>query len=74
MKDGNVHLVQESQEHTKSVTSLAILQSVDRLYSGSLDRSVRVMKLDHTVVHYLVIERKLSFLKLLALSLVDVVH
>ncbi|KAL3535729.1 hypothetical protein ACH5RR_004190 [Cinchona calisaya] len=51
MKGGNIHLVQESQEHTKAVTSLAILQSVGRLYSGSLDRTVRVWSIDNKVMH-----------------------
>ncbi|XP_027066715.1 putative E3 ubiquitin-protein ligase LIN [Coffea arabica] len=51
MKSGNMHLVQESQEHTKAVTSLAILQSVERLYSGSLDRTVRVWAIGGKVMH-----------------------
>ncbi|XP_027173945.1 putative E3 ubiquitin-protein ligase LIN [Coffea eugenioides] len=51
MKSGNMHLVQESQEHTKAVTSLAILQSVERLYSGSLDRTVRVWAVGGKVMH-----------------------
>ncbi|XP_020247015.1 putative E3 ubiquitin-protein ligase LIN-1 isoform X1 [Asparagus officinalis] len=34
--------IQEAREHTKAVTSLAILQSGDKLYSGSLDKTVRV--------------------------------
>ncbi|KAK9269400.1 hypothetical protein L1049_001173 [Liquidambar formosana] len=37
-----LHLVQETREHTKAVTSLAILQSGEKLYSGSLDRTTRV--------------------------------
>ncbi|XXG48025.1 hypothetical protein AAC387_Pa02g2572 [Persea americana] len=37
-----LHLIQEVREHSKAVTSLAILQSGEKLYSGSLDRSVRV--------------------------------
>ncbi|XP_077210916.1 putative E3 ubiquitin-protein ligase LIN-1 isoform X2 [Tasmannia lanceolata] len=36
-----LQLIQETQEHSKAITSLAILQSGDKLYSGSLDRSVR---------------------------------
>ncbi|KAJ6844902.1 putative E3 ubiquitin-protein ligase LIN-1 isoform X2 [Iris pallida] len=35
-------LIQESHEHTKAVTSLSILQSGEKLYSGSLDKTVRV--------------------------------
>jgi WD40 repeat protein len=37
-----LHLIQEAREHTKAVTSLAILQSGEILYSGSLDRTTRV--------------------------------
>ncbi|KAL0345224.1 UNVERIFIED_CONTAM: putative E3 ubiquitin-protein ligase LIN-1 [Sesamum radiatum] len=37
-----LHLIQEICEHTKAVTSLAVLHSSDKLYSGSLDRTVRV--------------------------------
>ncbi len=37
-----LHLMQEVREHTKAVTSLAIFQSGERLYSGSLDRTTRV--------------------------------
>ncbi|KAK1313228.1 putative E3 ubiquitin-protein ligase LIN-1 [Acorus calamus] len=41
-KDSLLHLLQQTQDHSKAVTSLEILQSGDKLYSGSLDRSVRV--------------------------------
>ncbi|KAK1289507.1 putative E3 ubiquitin-protein ligase LIN-1 [Acorus calamus] len=41
-KDSLLHLLQEAQDHSKAVTSLEILQSGEKLYSGSLDRSVRV--------------------------------
>ncbi|KAK4433021.1 putative E3 ubiquitin-protein ligase LIN [Sesamum alatum] len=37
-----LHLIQEICEHTKPVTSLAVLHSSDKLYSGSLDRTLRV--------------------------------
>ncbi|CAM0880521.1 unnamed protein product [Alopecurus aequalis] len=37
-----LRLVQESQEHTKAITSLSILPSEEKLYSGSLDRTIRV--------------------------------
>ncbi|KAL0333888.1 UNVERIFIED_CONTAM: putative E3 ubiquitin-protein ligase LIN-1 [Sesamum angustifolium] len=37
-----LHLIQEICEHTKAVTSLAVLHSSDKLYSGSLDRTLRV--------------------------------
>lgn len=41
-KGSILHLIQEIREHTKAVTSLAILQSGERLYSGSLDKTARV--------------------------------
>ncbi|KAK1266062.1 putative E3 ubiquitin-protein ligase LIN-1 [Acorus gramineus] len=41
-KDSLLHLLQETQDHSKAVTSLEILQSGEKLYSGSLDRSLRV--------------------------------
>ena len=37
-----LRLVHESQEHSKAVTSLSILPSEEKLYSGSLDRTIRV--------------------------------
>ncbi|KAI3446994.1 hypothetical protein Pfo_003659 [Paulownia fortunei] len=37
-----LHLIQEIHEHTKPVTSLVVLHSSEKLYSGSLDRTVRV--------------------------------
>ncbi|KAM0913621.1 hypothetical protein ACQ4PT_012049 [Festuca glaucescens] len=37
-----LRLVQESQEHTKAITSLSILPSEEKLYSGSMDRTIRV--------------------------------
>ncbi|XP_059634944.1 putative E3 ubiquitin-protein ligase LIN [Cornus florida] len=49
--NGRVQLVQETREHTKAVTSLAILQSGERLYSGSLDRSVRVWTIGNEVMN-----------------------
>lgn len=42
VKDSLFRLLQETQEHTKAVTSLAISESGDRLHSGSLDRTVKV--------------------------------
>ncbi|XP_058074307.1 putative E3 ubiquitin-protein ligase LIN-1 [Magnolia sinica] len=36
-----LHLIHETKEHSKAVTSLAILQSAEKLYSGSLDRTIR---------------------------------
>jgi WD40 repeat protein len=37
-----LRLVHESQEHTKAITSLAVLHSEEKLFSGSLDRTIRV--------------------------------
>ncbi|KAH9762403.1 RING-type E3 ubiquitin transferase [Citrus sinensis] len=37
-----LHLIQQIREHTKAVTGLAILQSGEMLYSGSLDKTARV--------------------------------
>lgn len=37
--------IQETREHTKAVTSLAVLQSGKKLFSGSVDKSVRVWSL-----------------------------
>lgn len=42
VKGGKLLLQQEYQEHTRAVTCMAILPSVERLYSGSNDRTVRV--------------------------------
>lgn len=41
-KGSVLHLIQEVREHSKAVTSLTVLQSGDTLYSGSLDKTVRV--------------------------------
>ncbi|EEC70236.1 hypothetical protein OsI_01010 [Oryza sativa Indica Group] len=40
-----LRLVHESQEHTKAITSLAVLHSEEKLFSGSLDRTIRVWQL-----------------------------
>ncbi|KAF0917346.1 hypothetical protein E2562_017519 [Oryza meyeriana var. granulata] len=40
-----LRLVHESQEHTKAITSLAVLHSEEKLYTGSLDRTIRVWQL-----------------------------
>ncbi|KAA8534947.1 hypothetical protein F0562_029950 [Nyssa sinensis] len=50
-RGSNLHLVQEIREHTKAVTSLEILQSGERLYSGSLDRTVRVWTIGNEVMN-----------------------
>ncbi|KAL6006192.1 hypothetical protein ACLOJK_040238 [Asimina triloba] len=36
-----LQLIQETRDHSKAVTSLAILQSGEKLYSGSIDKSIR---------------------------------
>uniref|UniRef100_A0A2N9H1T4 RING-type E3 ubiquitin transferase n=1 Tax=Fagus sylvatica TaxID=28930 RepID=A0A2N9H1T4_FAGSY len=46
-----LHLMQEVREHTKAVTSLAIFQSGERLYSGSLDRTTRVWSVNDDEMH-----------------------
>lgn len=46
-----LRLIQETQEHTKAVTSLTVLQSGDTLYSGSLDKTVRVWSIDKESIH-----------------------
>ncbi|KAI9192181.1 hypothetical protein LWI28_019302 [Acer negundo] len=46
-----LHLVQEVREHTKAVTSLAVLQSGDKLYSGSLDKTARVWSIGNESMH-----------------------
>ncbi|KAK8939364.1 putative E3 ubiquitin-protein ligase LIN [Platanthera guangdongensis] len=43
--DKPLHQIQETREHTKAVTSLAVLQSGKKLFSGSVDKSVRVWSL-----------------------------
>ncbi|KAL5729155.1 hypothetical protein ACHQM5_002143 [Ranunculus cassubicifolius] len=50
-KGGRIHLIQEIQEHSKGITSLAIIQSGDKLYSGSLDKTTRVWALGHELIH-----------------------
>ncbi|XP_022682940.1 putative E3 ubiquitin-protein ligase LIN-1 [Setaria italica] len=40
-----LRLVHEAQEHTKAITSLSVLHSEEKLYSGSLDRTIRVWQL-----------------------------
>lgn len=37
-----LRLVHEAQEHTKAITSLSVLHSEEKVFSGSLDRSIRV--------------------------------
>ncbi|XP_073062544.1 putative E3 ubiquitin-protein ligase LIN-1 isoform X1 [Primulina eburnea] len=51
-KGSKIQIIQEVREHTKPVTSLAILQSSDKLYSGSLDRTVRVWSVEEDGIHF----------------------
>ncbi|GLJ40383.1 hypothetical protein SUGI_0831030 [Cryptomeria japonica] len=37
-----LQLIQEAREHTKSITCLSVSSSREKIYSGSLDKSVRV--------------------------------
>lgn len=41
-RKSELQLIQEIHEHTKPVTSLAVLHSSEKLYSGSLDKTLRV--------------------------------
>lgn len=49
-KGSILHLIQEVQEHTKAVTSLAILAAGERLCSGSLDRTTRVWSISDDTI------------------------
>lgn len=46
-----LHLIQQIREHTKAVTGLAILQSGEMLYSGSLDKTARVWSIGNEEIH-----------------------
>ncbi|XVE96847.1 hypothetical protein REPUB_Repub02eG0258400 [Reevesia pubescens] len=46
-----LRLVQEVHEHTKAVTCLYVPSSGDRLYSGSLDKTIRVWALKPEEIH-----------------------
>ncbi|GFS41204.1 hypothetical protein Acr_00g0073010 [Actinidia rufa] len=46
-----LHLVQEAREHSKAITSLAVLTLGDKLYSGSLDRTVRVWSIGSEAIY-----------------------
>ncbi|XP_024024111.1 putative E3 ubiquitin-protein ligase LIN-1 [Morus notabilis] len=49
-KGSILHLIQEIREHTKAVTSLAVLAAGERLYSGSLDRSARIWSISDDTI------------------------
>ncbi|CAK9178413.1 unnamed protein product [Ilex paraguariensis] len=44
-------LIQEVREHTKAVTCLSISSSHDKLYSGSLDKTIRVWAIKQEEIH-----------------------
>ncbi|KAL8102427.1 putative E3 ubiquitin-protein ligase LIN-1 [Apium graveolens] len=46
-KGSILHLIQVTREHTKAVTSLTVSESGDKLYSGSLDKTVRAWDVDN---------------------------
>ncbi|KAI4346033.1 hypothetical protein L6164_013116 [Bauhinia variegata] len=51
VKNSMFQLVQETQEHTKAVTSLVVSESGERLYSGSLDRTTKVWSIGNASIH-----------------------
>ncbi|XP_057794846.1 putative E3 ubiquitin-protein ligase LIN-1 isoform X2 [Salvia miltiorrhiza] len=44
-------LIQEAREHTKAVTCLYVPPSCDKLYSGSLDKTIRVWTIRQEEIH-----------------------
>eukprot|EP01018_Ginkgo_biloba_P018781 Gb_32192 [translate_table: standard] len=46
-----LHLIQEVREHTKSVTSVSVSSSGEKLYSGSLDKTLRVWAIGPEEIH-----------------------
>ncbi|KAJ8568874.1 hypothetical protein K7X08_032571 [Anisodus acutangulus] len=52
VKAKSLHLIQETRDHLKAVTSLVVQQSVEKLYSGSLDRTVRVWSIQDEGIEY----------------------
>ncbi|XP_024627707.1 putative E3 ubiquitin-protein ligase LIN-1 isoform X2 [Medicago truncatula] len=51
LKDNELLLLQEIQEHTKAVTNLTISEPGDRLYSGSLDRTAKIWSIGKAAIH-----------------------
>ncbi|KAF8034341.1 hypothetical protein BT93_C0594 [Corymbia citriodora subsp. variegata] len=47
-----LHQIQEVREHTKAVTSLAISQSGEQLYSGSLDKTTKVWSIGDDALQF----------------------
>ncbi|KAM3305895.1 putative E3 ubiquitin-protein ligase LIN-1 isoform X2 [Capsicum chacoense] len=48
-----LRLIHETREHTKAVTCLYVSSSCDKLYSGSLDRTIRVWAINQEEIHCL---------------------
>ncbi|XP_019229506.1 PREDICTED: putative E3 ubiquitin-protein ligase LIN-1 isoform X2 [Nicotiana attenuata] len=46
-------LIHETREHAKAVTCLYVSSSCDKLYSGSLDRTIRVWAINQEEIHCL---------------------
>ncbi|XP_009588632.1 putative E3 ubiquitin-protein ligase LIN-1 isoform X1 [Nicotiana tomentosiformis] len=46
-------LIHETREHTKAVTCLYVSSSYEKLYSGSLDRTIRVWAINQEEIHCL---------------------
>ncbi|KAK6115202.1 hypothetical protein DH2020_007471 [Rehmannia glutinosa] len=44
-------LIQEAREHSKAVTCLYVPPSLDKLYSGSLDKTIRVWSIKQEEIH-----------------------
>ncbi|KAI3935032.1 hypothetical protein MKW98_009951 [Papaver atlanticum] len=50
-KGKHLRLSQESREHSKAVTSMTVLSSGERLYTGSLDKTIRVWSIGNDAIH-----------------------
>ncbi|KAM7519314.1 hypothetical protein LguiB_018276 [Lonicera macranthoides] len=50
-KGSVLNLIQETREHSKAVTSFEVLQSEERLYTGSIDRTVRAWSIGNDLMH-----------------------
>ncbi|KAK4352625.1 hypothetical protein RND71_028143 [Anisodus tanguticus] len=46
-------LIHETREHTKTITCLYVSSSCDKLYSGSLDRTIRIWAINQEEIHCL---------------------
>ncbi|MCL7039067.1 hypothetical protein MKW94_023270 [Papaver nudicaule] len=50
-KGKHLRLSQESREHSKAITSMSVLSSGERLYTGSLDKTIRVWSIGSDAIH-----------------------